>query len=97
MFLNVLFTLIDLPPCTAISIFIAVTCQPKILSNGTVTYNSDPLNGRYLLGVVAVLSCNSEYHLYGRGTGFCKFDGTFDAIGYSGCFRCNETCLIYSA
>ena len=68
----------------------AETCPSQIVSNGQVTYNSDPVNGRYLIGVVAVLSCASGYHLYGRNTGVCQFDGTFDAIDSSGCTDCNN-------
>ena len=66
------------------------------MSNGEVTYNSDPVNGIYLIGVVAVLSCTSGYNLYGRNRGFCKFDGTFDTIDSYGCSECNKTCLMYS-
>ena len=55
MCLNILFAEIGLPLNTPISTFFAETCSPQNVSNGQVTYNSDPVNGRYLIGVVAVV------------------------------------------
>ena len=55
MCLNILFAEIGLPSNTPISTFFAEKCSPKNVSNGQVTYNSDPVNGRYLIGVVAVV------------------------------------------
>ena len=49
MCLNILFAEIGLPSSIPISIFFAETCPPQNVSNGEVTYNSDPVNGRYLI------------------------------------------------
>ena len=53
----------------------AVTCPSLSLSNGGISYNKSPVNGRYPVDTVASLSCHHGYLLSGSSSRTCQTSG----------------------
>ena len=58
--------------------YIAVTCLPLILPNGTVQYSSIPLNGRYYINTAASFTCECGWYLLGVRFATCHLNTGWD-------------------
>ena len=56
----------------------AVTCPSLSLSNGGISYNKSPVNGRYPVETVASLSCHHGYSISGSNSRTCQTSGNWD-------------------
>ena len=58
--------------------FLVVTCPALSLTNGGVSYDVSPVNGRYPTGATSSFSCGYGYCLSGSRTRTCLISGIWD-------------------
>ena len=64
-----------------------VTCASLSLSNGGVSYNKSPVNGRYPVDTRASFSCTRGYSLSGSSSRTCQTSGNWN----QGIPTCNQS------
>ena len=59
--------------------FIVVSCEALSLTNGQISYDRSPKNGRYPAETVASFSCNDRYSQFGPSSRNCRTSGAWNS------------------